>query len=204
MQGPWHEARLLNPDQGVHAVFGLTNFWEHLFKGFSAKDAGELEEQQGVNIAIAASQTATLEHYIWSTVVPASKVTNGKHPVPHSDYKAGVDLRIRMDFSELALKTTFLYVGFYPTNLVYYPQLKPIPLVSLAASALNARKLTRMQASGKYIWPQPVRPTATIPMAGVSSHRVIYVVFPDLPHCLKSKPLVLWNSVAQSRTSGRN
>ena len=117
--------------QGAHAVFGLTNFWEHLFSGLSAEEAGRRETEQGVNIAIAAAKTASLEQYIWSTVVPANKVTGGKISVPHADYKAGIDVRIQDEFPELAKKTTFVYVGFYPTNFIYYPQIKPIGVVSL-------------------------------------------------------------------------
>ena len=164
----------------------MTNFWEHLFKGLSAKEAGELEEQQGVNIAIAASRTPTLEQYIWSTVVPASKISGGEHPVPHSDYKAGVDIRIRNEFPELATKTTFLYVGFYPTNLVYYPQIKPIALVGSYPS-LKVVRLILLQASGKFIWLQPVRPTTTLPMAGDMNINPGVVVRQILAHPEKSK-----------------
>lgn len=71
-------------------------------------------------------------------------MTNGKYSVPHVDYKANVDTRIRDEFPELAAKTTFLYVGFYPTNLVYYPQIRPIPLVSVVIGALKTIMLTRL------------------------------------------------------------
>lgn len=51
--------------------------------GKSRDEAGELEEQQGINVARAAAKTATLDHYIWSTLPSARKFTGGKILVPH-------------------------------------------------------------------------------------------------------------------------
>lgn len=61
----------------------MTNWWEHLFRGKGRDEAGELERQQGINLARAAAKTATLEHYMWSTLPSAKKATGGKILVPH-------------------------------------------------------------------------------------------------------------------------
>lgn len=135
--------------QGVHAVFAVTNWWEHLFRGKTQEEAGEVEERQGMNIARAAAKTAGLEHYIWSTCPSARKQFEGKHMTPHSknsyptreilskrmltlhavDYKAKIDDRIKAELPELAAKTTYLYFGYYPSNLVVFPFLIPCQLV---------------------------------------------------------------------------
>ena len=66
----------------MQAVFCLTNFWEHLFGGLSAEEAGAREAEQAYNVAVAASKTKTLEHYLFSTLPHASALTDGKRPVP--------------------------------------------------------------------------------------------------------------------------
>jgi hypothetical protein len=117
--------------QGAQAIFGVTNFWEHLFTGKSQKDSGEAEARQAFNLARAAAATSSLEHYIWSTLPSASKLSNGKMPVPHMDYKAEVDERIRKELPDLASKTTYLFFGYYPSNLAFFPMIKPFELVGL-------------------------------------------------------------------------
>lgn len=61
----------------------MTNWWEHFLGGKSRDEAGNLEVQQGTNLARAAAKTATLEHYIWSTLPSAKKTSGGKILVPH-------------------------------------------------------------------------------------------------------------------------
>ncbi|KAF2196215.1 NAD(P)-binding protein [Delitschia confertaspora ATCC 74209] len=90
----------------------------------SMKKAFE-EEQQAMTIARAASMTAALEHFIWSTLPNTPKMTNGKAQVPHFDYKAKVDERIRKELPELAKKTSYLMFGEYPLNCVFYDFMKP-------------------------------------------------------------------------------
>jgi hypothetical protein len=108
----------------------VTNFWEHLFTGKSQAESGEAEARQAMNLARAASKTSTLEHYIWSTLPNAKKLSNGKTPCAHLDYKAEVDDKIRSELPELAKKTTFLFFGYYPSNMVFFPMVKPFELVS--------------------------------------------------------------------------
>lgn len=80
-------------------------------------------------LARLASQVKTLEHYIWSTLPNGERLTEGRIPVPHFDYKARVDDYIKETLPELAAKTTFLMFGFYPTNFAFFPMLKPVPVV---------------------------------------------------------------------------
>jgi hypothetical protein len=46
------------------------------------------------------------------------------------DYKANVDARIKAELPALAAKTTYLYFGYYPQNMAYFPLLKPFEFVS--------------------------------------------------------------------------
>ncbi|KAF2144830.1 uncharacterized protein K452DRAFT_285154 [Aplosporella prunicola CBS 121167] len=144
------EDSLVKAFEGVEAIFAVTNFWEHLLAGKSPSEAGEIEAKHAVNLAKAASQTETLQHYVWSTLPSANDGTNGQCHVPHFDYKARVDQRIRDEYPELAAKTTYLYVGFYSSNLAFLPGLKPI----------------EVPGSGKYIWPITSKPSTTFPITG--------------------------------------
>jgi len=51
--------------------------------------------------------------------------------VPHMDCKALVDRRIKQELPELAAKTTYMYLGYYPQNMFTFPFLKPIEFVSI-------------------------------------------------------------------------
>jgi hypothetical protein len=86
-----------------------------------------------MKLAEAAAQISTLEHYIWSTVPSAKKLTKGEVVCPHMDYKANVDERIRNELPELAKKTTFLVLGYYPSNMAFFPLFKPVELVRAIA-----------------------------------------------------------------------
>lgn len=89
-----------------------------------------------MNIARAAAQIPTLEHYIWSTLPNAKKLSNGKAVCAHLDYKANVDERIRNNYPKLAAKTTYLFFGFYPSNMAFLPMMKPVLIVSARADLL--------------------------------------------------------------------
>jgi hypothetical protein len=84
--------------------FLLTNFWGHIFAGNDPHKAEELEKQEALNLAKAASTIPTLEDYIWSTLHTAGGYSNSKFPIPHFDYKAEIDDKIRSQFPELAKK----------------------------------------------------------------------------------------------------
>ncbi|KAH8200577.1 hypothetical protein TruAng_005229 [Truncatella angustata] len=136
--------------EGVSAIFAVTNWWEHLFRGKSQDESGEIEEEQGMRIARAAAQVPTLEHYIWSTCPSAKRMFNGELLTPHMDYKANVDARIKAELPELAKKTTYLYFGYYPQNFAFFPLLKPF----------------EYPGTGQYIQIVPAKPDSKILLSG--------------------------------------
>jgi NAD(P)-dependent dehydrogenase (short-subunit alcohol dehydrogenase family) len=130
------EASLRAAFDGAHAVFAVTNWWEALFRGKSQHECGEIEERHGMNLARAAAATRSVEHYIWSTCPSAKRRFWGKMEAPHMDYKANVDARIKAELPQLAAITTYLYFGYYPQNMAFFPLCKPFQFVSLARSPL--------------------------------------------------------------------
>jgi uncharacterized protein YbjT (DUF2867 family) len=123
------EESLVTAFAGAAAVFAVTNWWEHfLFAGKTPWEAGDIEERQGMNLARAAARTPSLEHYLWSTLPGAKQMflSKGGLEVPHMDYKAVVDARIKEELPALAAKTTYLYFGYYPQNMAYVPMMKPV------------------------------------------------------------------------------
>jgi len=145
------ESSLAKAFEGATAIFAVTNFWELLFKSMNQKQSGEEEEKQAMALAKAASNVKTLEHYIWSTLPGAASLTDNKFHVPHLDYKAKVDERIRAELPELAKKTTYLYFGYYPSNMAFFPMCKPFELPS---------------SYGKFIQILPSPGSALVPLAG--------------------------------------
>jgi hypothetical protein len=115
--------------QGSTAIFAVTDFFEP-FAASGPEKAAEVETVQGINLAKAASQVPTLQHYIWSTLPNAKRISNGKHLVPHFHAKNTVDDYIKSDPGLLA-KTTFLWVTFYASNY-QYPMFTPSLLVSIS------------------------------------------------------------------------
>ncbi len=92
---------------GCHAVFGVTNYWEH-FEG---------EYRQGRNLvdAVAASK---VEHFVFSTLPFAKKITKGVLEVPQLDVKGRLEEYARAK----PTPATFVHVGFYYENfLCYFP-----------------------------------------------------------------------------------
>ena len=146
--------------QGVHAIFCVTNFWEHLDLG--ADNAGAKEAKQAFNVALAASKITTLQHYIFSTLPSATQLSGGKHAVPHMDHKSNVDDRIRTELPDLAAKTTFVWLGWYSANMVFFPAIRPFELPL---------------SGGKWIWMQPSSPDALLPVSGdVGNNLGVFVV----------------------------
>ncbi|KAB5578179.1 putative NAD dependent epimerase/dehydratase [Coniochaeta sp. 2T2.1] len=96
---------------GSHIIFAVIDFWGE-YEKHGPEKAKEIERQQGINMAKAASETFALEHFIWSTLPNGTK----ELPVPHFEGKHGVDDFIKADAALLA-KTTFLMVWFYANNL---------------------------------------------------------------------------------------
>jgi len=108
---------LVRAFKGSSAIYGTTGFFEDFAKHGPTK-AVELEVAQGTNMAKAAAATETLEHFIWSTLPDSRKISNGKFMIPHFDGKAQVDRYIK-SCPALLEKTTFLWVGFYASNLTF-------------------------------------------------------------------------------------
>jgi hypothetical protein len=121
------EQSLIKAFEGSTAIFAITDFFEPFIANGPEK-AIEIEVQQGINMARAASKTSTLQHYIWSTLPNGKKLTNGKYVVPHFEGKNQIDEYIRSDKALLA-KTTFFWITFYGNNF-QYPIFTPNYMVS--------------------------------------------------------------------------
>ncbi|KAJ3549014.1 hypothetical protein NM208_g713 [Fusarium decemcellulare] len=147
--------------QGSTAIFTVTNFWQS-----PAADADGLEQngkreyQQIINVGRAASQISTLKHLIISSLPRPQKVSGGKHRVPHMDYKGRAVEEVETQFPALAAKITSLWVGWYATNLAFFPTMKPL----------------LWPAAGKYAWLMPSKPNGKVPIAGDVSRNVGVVV----------------------------
>jgi hypothetical protein len=133
--------------EGSSAIYAVTDFFEP-FGQHGAEKAMEIEVEQGVNLAKAASATKTLEHYIWSTLPNGRKVSGGKFLIPHFDAKNKIDDHIKAD-ANLFAKTTFLWVTFYASNY-YFPMYTPL----------------HVPTAGKYIQMQGTPPTVPIKTIG--------------------------------------
>lgn len=91
--------------EGVHGVYGVTNFWEHFAH----------EDVQGRNLVNAVSE-AKVQHFIFSTLPPIAKETNGALKSPHFDIKAEHEELAR----SLNIPSTFIHVPFYYENFLYF------------------------------------------------------------------------------------
>jgi len=118
-----NEASLIKAFEGSTAIYAVTDFFEP-FASSGPEKAMEVEVAQGQNLARAASKTATLKHYIWSTLPNGKKVSKGKYLVPHFDAKNKIDDFIKAD-ARLFAKTTFLWITFYASNFIF-PMFTPI------------------------------------------------------------------------------
>ena len=104
-------ASLRSALDGCQAVFGVTNFWEHFNK----------EYEQGRNLMDVVAATNSVEHFVFSTLPNAKKISGGELDVPHADIKA----RLEEEARERGLPATFVHVAFYYENfLSYFPPQK--------------------------------------------------------------------------------
>jgi hypothetical protein len=156
------------------AVFAITNFWLHIVSHGNV-GAGEKETPEILNIAKAASQIPTLEHFILHSLPSAAKVAGPGYYVPHTDSKdRAVDL-IQQTMPKLATKSTFLFVGSFTQNMWTRPFLKPFELPS---------------HRGQYLWLLPISDTTKVAFAGSAYHNVGIFVRAILAHpeaCLPAK-----------------
>ncbi|KAH6884151.1 hypothetical protein B0T10DRAFT_551073 [Thelonectria olida] len=117
--------------EGAAAIFVNTDFWEEYHSlvaaGKDTETAGKIaydtELQNAKNAAIAASNVSTLERYIYSALTPLKTYSKGKYShAQHFESKAAAVNYIESDLTELAKKTSFIYVGIYNNNLFLFPQ----------------------------------------------------------------------------------
>ena len=93
--------------QGCYGVFGVTNYWE----------AFEREVPQGKNLVDAVALSG-IEHFIFSSLPSATKLTHGQLDVPHIESKATIEEYAR----GLGLPATYVHVAFYYENfLTFFP-----------------------------------------------------------------------------------
>jgi hypothetical protein len=123
------EQSLVRAFEGASAIFAVTDFYE-TFRKTNPWIAMDTEYRHGTNLAKAAIKTATLEHYVWSTLPSGYKTSGGKCFVPHFEAKARVDEFIKSN-PDLLMKTSFLWLTFYASNFrlptfapVYSPVMK--------------------------------------------------------------------------------
>lgn len=88
---------------GCYGVFGVTSFWEH-FDG---------EYEQGINLVDAVAD-AGVGHFVFSTLPPVNRLTDGELSVPHFDIKAQMEEYAR----SLGLPATFVHVAYYFDNFL--------------------------------------------------------------------------------------
>ncbi|KAI1168907.1 hypothetical protein F5B18DRAFT_761 [Nemania serpens] len=105
---------------GSYAVYGITAIGT-LLESHELHTALEMEETYGDNIARAAAETVGLQHYIWSTLPPADKISNGRFPLTNHIPKNNVNKYIRANHPDLAAKTTFFIIAQYHINYSYGP-----------------------------------------------------------------------------------
>ena len=146
------------------SIFAVTNFWEHLARGQTG--AGKKEATQAWNLALAASRTPSLQHYLWSTLPHASAITKGAHKCAHFDYKAEIDSRIAAELPDLTRITTFVWVAWYPTNMAYMPPIR----------------MTKVEGKEAYEWIQASPAESLLPASGNVSQNTGRFVLGALQH----------------------
>lgn len=112
---------------GATAVFAVTNFLDP-FPAKSKEECMQIERNQGINMARAASQVPTLEHYIWSTLPNSAEISGDEFFIPHFCGKGQVDKYIKNELPLLYSKTNLLLVPLYGDNF-QYPVVTPHLLV---------------------------------------------------------------------------
>lgn len=142
--------------EGSHAIFAVTNFFEPLAT-HGLEKAGEIETAQGINMAKAAADTPTLEHYIWSTLPNAERASGGRAMPYHYATKNKVDDFIKSHPALLA-KTTFFWIGFYASD-IRYPFWRPMPVQGALVPGLHVQMM-------------PIPASVPVPMAGDAPRNV--------------------------------
>jgi uncharacterized protein YbjT (DUF2867 family) len=93
--------------KGCYGVFGVTSFGEHF----------EREYPQGKNLVDAVAASG-IEHFVFSTLSSAKRITRGELEVPHLDMKARLEEYAR----GIDLRATYVHLTFYYENfLTFFP-----------------------------------------------------------------------------------
>ncbi|KAK7943911.1 uncharacterized protein PG986_013024 [Apiospora aurea] len=133
---------------GADALFVVTAYWPSI-PTLGRDGAGDEEVAQFQAVANAAAATPTLKHVVLSTLPRCAKMSGGKFPVPHYDYKQIAVDWIRATHPALWAKTTEFWPGWYTSNLATL--MRPVPVPG---------------TEGGYLLPLPSKPDAMLPMAG--------------------------------------
>lgn len=123
---------------GAVAIFCVTAFCENTPR-VDIEATGKEEFQQFVTVATVASRLPTLKHLVLSVMPHCNSISGGKFPVPHWYYKAQAVTHIKDTLPQLALKTTYVGLGWYLDNM----------------GKLSASRL------------QPSKPDGIVPVAGL-------------------------------------
>ncbi|KAL4937918.1 hypothetical protein BDV06DRAFT_65267 [Aspergillus oleicola] len=136
---------------GTTAIFAVTNFFENI-GAIGIEKSMENETKLGINLAIAASKTEALEHYIGSTLPDSQHYSGGEVIVPYYESKNAVERYIRSNLPQLLSKTTFLWLGWYASNILAPP--------------FHPSRIHSVDGMDRYVTLLNVPPTTKIPLLG--------------------------------------
>lgn len=117
----------------ANAIFLNTNFWER-YRADAPEDAGKdisllsytQEVSHGTNAAVAAAGVPSLDRFVYSSLSPLKKHSQGKYSQSqHANSKCAIVEYIETSQPELAKKTSIIYLGAYNTNALLTPNLDP-------------------------------------------------------------------------------
>ncbi|KIW13450.1 hypothetical protein PV08_08638 [Exophiala spinifera] len=127
---------LVSAFSGAHAIYVNTDFWEVYRGALSSGKATDAEVSQlaydtevarGKNAALAASQTAGLERYIYSAFGSMKVASGGKYArCYHIEAKAAVVSYIVSELPDLDSRTSYIYASGYCDNALLYPHKVPL------------------------------------------------------------------------------
>ena len=121
--------------EGAHGVFLVTNIW----------DPTQMPKETEIgNAAVNEARAAGVQHFIWSTLPDAEKLTGGQLKLPHFTGKARVDAAVE---AAKFPRHTFVQAPFYFQN--FLGMLAPQPL-----------------SNGRRGWAVPMDPAARVIHAG--------------------------------------
>ncbi|KAK7753657.1 hypothetical protein SLS62_004279 [Diatrype stigma] len=157
-------ASLRRAFDGAHAIFLNTDFWGP-FRAQVAQGAGDavrsafdVEVSHGRNAVLAAaSDSATLERLVYSALGPMKAASRGKYGDSyHWEAKASVVRHIEEEEEEVvARRTSYIYVGAYCTNGLFYPKRDPgtgeYRLVLPGRSATRFPLIDAERSVGKFV-----------------------------------------------------